>query len=345
MWFLGNIYAQHPDAALTPMVQKAVVWCRDHGILNQQDTVTAGKGPELIPAPLESAIIEIREMHGVFRRFSRIYPMSSKTLDIPKFLTGLDVGLVVELVAQTLTEKTWETIPLIAKKAGGFAQWSTEVGEDAIISLAADLSRDFGIAFAFREDFTGFTGDGVADFANMGITGIIDALNAGATYTLPAGGIDYDQFALTDFESMLGLIPNIAGIDLHWFCHKSVYYATMHPLKTAAGGNTIATLTDGDPLTAGGNFRFLGVEGTWTNVLPDAAGAAVGQEGGVILGDLNMGTAMGDRRGVTVQVSDQIKIIEDAVVMTANARFDQVTHSTGDATDAGVIVMSKLAAV
>jgi HK97 family phage major capsid protein len=343
MWFLAHVYSQHPDACQTPIVAKATSWCREHGILNQQDTVTSGKGPELIPAPLESAIIEIREMYGVMRRFARMYPMSSKTLDIPKFVSGLSVGLVAELAAQVLTEKTWTQVNLVAKKAGGFAQWSTEVGEDAIISLAADLSRDFGIAFALREDFTGFTGDGVADFANMGITGIIDTLHANATHTLGAGSTAVTDIALSDYEIMLGMITNTM-VDLRWFCSKSVYYASIHPLKTAAGGNTIATLSDGDPLTAGSDFRWLGVEGVWTNVLP-ASSAAAGTAGVVILGDLSQGVAFGDRRGVTVQVSNDIKIIEDAVVMTANSRFDIQTHTTGENADQRVIVQLSLAAV
>ena len=106
----------------------------------------------------------------------------------------------------------------------------------------------------------------------------------------------------------------------------------------------MATLCGGEPLVAGSDFRFLGTESTFTNVLPDVANEAINQEGGMILGDLRLGCAMGDRRGITVQVSEHIKIIEDAVVMTANSRYDQVTHDIGDATDAGVIVMLKLAA-
>jgi len=344
MWFLAHVWPQHDEGSQLPIVAKAINWCRDHGILNQQDTVTPTRGPELIPAPLESAIIEIREFYGVMRRFARVYPMSAKTLDIPKFVDGLTVGLVVELAAQALTEKAWMQINLVAKKAGGYAQWSTEIGEDAIISLAADLSRDFGIAFAEREDFTGFMGDGTTDFANMGITGITEALQDGSIYTAPAGILAFKDLVLGDFESMLGMIPNVA-VDPHWFMHKSVYYTAVHPLKTVAGGNTIATLTDGDSVSGGSDFRWLGIEGTFTNVLPQVSDEAANLKGGVILGDLGRGVAFGDRRGVTVRVDNSIRVIEDAVIMTGNSRFDIQTHETGDATTPGVIVQLQFPAV
>lgn len=328
-WILAHVFAYHPEACESPAVPAAVQWCKDHGIFSQQQIGDPGKGGNLVPTPLERTIWEVRQMYGVMARYARQYPMDSATLAIPRFATGLAVGLVAELAAQALTEKAWTQPTLTAKKAGGYAQWSTEVAEDAVIALAADLSRDFGIAHAFREDFTGFVGDGVSDFANMGITGLTGGLHANAAVTLGAGKITAGDIELGDFESLMGLISDVT-VTPRWYCTKATYYGAMHPIKTAAGGNTIGTLTDGDPMTSGGDFRFLGYEGNFTQVLPDVAANAVGP---VVFGDLSRCVAMGVRRGVTVRIDNSIKVIEDAVVMTCNERYDQLVVETGENAD------------
>ena len=41
----------------------------------------------------------------------------------------------------------------------------------------------------------------------------------------------------------------------------------------------------------------------------------------VLLGDLSVGTAFGDRRGVTIEVSDQRYFVEDSLAFKGTCRF------------------------
>jgi hypothetical protein len=53
---------------------------------------------------------------------------------------------------------------------------STELAEDAVISIADDLAQEMGYAFAVAEDAAGWTGDGTSTYG--GISGVKTKLAA-----------------------------------------------------------------------------------------------------------------------------------------------------------------------
>jgi hypothetical protein len=59
---------------------------------------------------------------------------------------------------------------------------STELAEDAVISIADDLAQEMGYAFAVAEDAAGWTGDGTSTYG--GIRGVKTKL--GGTSSVPA---------------------------------------------------------------------------------------------------------------------------------------------------------------
>jgi HK97 family phage major capsid protein len=69
-----------------------------------------------------------------------------------------------------------------------------------------------------------------------------------------------------------------------------------------------------------------------------------------VLGDLSKGVAFGDRRGVTVEVSDQVKFIEDALTFKATERYafnafdvGNVTATVADQVPGSLIVLQAAA--
>lgn len=105
----------------------------------------------------------------------------------------------------------------------------------------------------------------------------------------------------------------------------------MDNLKNAAGGNTSRELESGNGL------QFLGYPVVWTQVLPttlaDTASTTL-----AYFGDLNMAALFGDRRGMTMSVSDQRYWDEDQIAVKGTERFDINIHSAGTATAAGALI-------
>jgi HK97 family phage major capsid protein len=103
-------------------------------------------------------------------------------------------------------------------------------------------------------------------------------------------------------------------------------------LQLAAGGNTSQNLADG------GLPKYLGYPVVEVNALNGTLTAQVSTNL-LCLGDLRMATVFGDRRKMTLSTTDQRYWDEDQMAIKATERFDFNCHSTGNATEAGAVVV------
>ena len=338
-WYLAALGSSH--------YQK---WIRDHGITMERDGIKAqqqvgddSKGGYAVPAPLASTLIDLLETYGVIRRFARNVPMTSNTLDWPKNATRTAWTALSELEQMVAADKTFSQVNLVAKKFGTLTQISSEIQEDAVIDMAGHISQDIAIGLSKAEDESGFAGDGTATYNS--ITGIINALAAGATHQADTGKTTYASLDQSDFDAMIGLLKNIPGLNPRWYCSRPVWATAILPLMHTAQGNTLANLQGGVIMPNGSaDFMAFGYPGTWTNAgQPTGAGAA-DEEGGIIFGDLSAGVLFGTRRAVSVAVDSSFYFDYDALAVRGTERFDVQVHETGGATEPGVICMLKLAA-
>jgi HK97 family phage major capsid protein len=101
-------------------------------------------------------------------------------------------------------------------------------------------------------------------------------------------------------------------------------------LAATAGGNSITTL--------GGAVQrsYLGYPIEVCQKLPTSTGSLTGAM--LLFGNLQMAATLGERRGIQVKRSDEIKFVEDQIAIKATERVDINVHDTGDATNAGPIV-------
>jgi HK97 family phage major capsid protein len=323
----------------------AQVWCREHGIDTQyhrtlfespqaaHSTTAVEKGGYLVPDEMESSIIRLREIYGVFRRNARISPMGSDTKSVPVRSAGLTAYWGKENPASAMTESemTYKNAELVAKKLYAFSRFSTEISEDAIINFGDELAEEAALAIAYKEDQAAFLGDGTSTYG--GVVGLITALLAGSEVTALAGNTAFSTLDLVDFETMVGALPEFAGIQPRWFISKKGWAASMLRLIDAAGGNTAAML--------GGEKRapeFLGFPVEFTQVMNSTLTAQVSTEGLCHFGDLRMGTLLGDRRGIAMMISDQRYFELDQLAIRVTTRADIVVHGTGTASAAGPII-------
>lgn len=311
-------------------------WCDDHEVdWRPRGALTTGDntlGGALVPIEMEQAIIDLKEMYGVFRREARNVPMMSDTKWQPRRTSGVTAYFVGDNDQVTASAKAWDSVQLVAKKLAVLCKYSSEIAEDAVISIADDLTQEIAYAFAVKEDSCGFLGDGTSTYGGM--TGLINAIAAGSTVTAATGNTAFSTLDLTDFESMVGKLPTYAESNAKWYISKAGYAASMMRLVDAAGGNTIETLQ------GGANMRtFLGYPVVVSQTMNSTLTAQTSTSGLCYFGDLRQAAMFGNRRGMSILVSPHRYMEYDQIGILGTERFDIVIHEVGTASAAGSVIM------
>jgi len=314
-------------------------WCENHGVslaVEEKDNTTGGV---LVPTEMSTSIINLREEFGVVRRSMRVFPMASDNQNIPRRKTGVTAYAVGEGIAITESNPTFDVANVTAKKWGVLSLISSEIAEDAIISLADFVAEEMALAFADKEDDAMFNGDGTSTYHQVfGITQKIDdGTHTAGVIDAATGNDSFEDLDLADFEKAVGSLPEFPGINPRWYISRAGYYASMARLVYAAGGN------DRDDIEGGTGRQFLGIP----VVISQKLNSTLGTDASTIkclLGDLDMCASFGERRGFTFDSSTSYKFNTDQIAVKATTRFGMAVHSLGDNTDAGPMLGLKTAA-
>jgi HK97 family phage major capsid protein len=320
---------------------RAMSYCQNHGIIsdvrNALGTNSNTSGGFLVPDEFSQTVIDLREQYGVFRREAHIEPMSRDTKTVPRRLGGVTVGAIGENPSSAISESnpTWNSVQLVAKKCGGLSKMSTEIDEDAVISMADAVAGEWAYAFALFEDQCGFIGDGSQTY--LGIRGLGSLLTeagglAGAVLVTTATHNLFSEIDNTDLTAVMGKLPVYARMNAKWYCSSVAADMVFSRLQATAGGNTVQTLQGQTGMS------YLGYPIVISQVLP--AGPTTDYNGLPMLyfGDLRKSSTLGDRRDVRVFLSEHRYMDTDQIGVRATERFDIVNHDVGDTTNAGPIV-------
>lgn len=329
-WMLASFFDHQPS----------VRWLADHGVLNASfQTGDDQYGGAFVPVQLENTIIRLVESYGVFRQNSMYVPMASaryvkqvRTGGVTAYAMGETTGANEGSNTTTRTEPSYKPVELIARKWGTEMRMSNEFAEDSIVEMADQFAVESALAFANAEDDAAFNGDGTSTY--NGIVGLKNALAAGSILETAGGSLAFGDITLVEFGNAVGKLPDYQGINPKWYISKPGYYASMDKLKNAAGGNTK------EELSTGASASFLGYDVVWTRVLP----TALTDQASTILayfGDLSMGTLYGERKGMTMDLTDQRYWDEDQIAVKARKRMDVNIHSRGDASNPGAVIAIK----
>ena len=314
--------------------QRAASWCIDQGMdVRAASEGVYSKGGALVPDQFSNFIIDLREQYGLARQLLRVLPMGSDTLAMPRRTGGVTAYFVGEGAAFTDSDKGWDGVTLTAKKLGALCKLSTELAEDAVIDVAADLAREQAYAFSQKEDDCWLNGDGTSTYG--GIRGIRSKIIDG-NYT--QGAIDaasgHDTFAEIDADDLgllRGRLPVYAERGARWLISKFGKAQVFDALAVASGGNTIMTVGERPRPT------YLGDPIEVSQVMP-AAATAYNAAAMILYGDFSLASTMGDRRGFTVQVLRELYAANGQIGVLGFERFDIVNHDLGSTTVAGPVV-------
>jgi HK97 family phage major capsid protein len=313
-------------------------WCEKNGI-NFQGAGQVGNinedGGYLVPEEYESAIIVLREVYGVFRRYAQIVPMARDTKVEPRRTGGVTAYFGSEGGAMTDSKLAWDMVSLTARKLYALVYSSTELDEDATVSLGDQIAGEIAYAFAYKEDICGFNGDGT-NATYGGITGVRQRLldqwttSGGAGLILGAGNA-YSELTLLNFQQVQGALPIYAERNAKWFCSKVFWSTVLMKLALAAGGVPAAEIM------MGGTKKFLGDEVVISQVMPTAE---ANSQVPIAYGSLDMAAMLGNRRGVTIDESAHYRFANDQLAYRGTQRFDINVHSvvTPGTSEAGPIV-------
>ena len=236
---------------------RAIQWCERNGIPVEwsadpdRDEGLAMSGAQntaggyLVPTPLAQTIIDLRQRYGVFRANARVWPMTSDVENIPRRTGGVTAYFVGDNQEITASDKAWDQVSLTARKLGVLCKYSSEISEDAVLNIADDLAGEIALAFAYKEDLCGFSGDGTLTYG--GIKGLLNAIGAGSTNTCGAAGTQtlFGNITQASLEGAIGMLPEYPGIQPAWFFSKAGWAASIKRLVDAAAAPPRPTWSTG----------------------------------------------------------------------------------------------------
>jgi len=316
-------------------------WCKEHGVesraLGENSNSTGGA---LVPEEFAARVIRLVENYGTFAASSvEKVTMTRDTMIVPKRVTGTTAYFVGEGTAVTESEPTYSNVQLIAKKLAVGTRMSSEVVEDALISLADAVATEFATSLAYKIDLCGWVGDGTSAYG--GIQGAVNRVNDG-THTasvITAGSTrtGFETLTVTDFVNMIGKMPLYARSGAQWYISPAGFASSMARLRYAAGGNTVETVGGGV------NETFLGFPVNLVHVMDSTLGADPSKVK-VLFANLGLSSIYARRRDFSVRMYDQVYATTDQLLLQGTMRFDIVHHSLGDNTTAGPVIALKTAA-
>lgn len=246
-----------------------------------------------------------------------VRPVGTKTTKLP-IKTARPVANFILTEGGTIaddTNKAGTTVSLEVEVVAVLLNVSLQLLEDAEFDVVADVLDDFIEAVNFRCDFAAFQGNGTADAANGGVTGLF---NFG---TAAAAASTRTSIAATKYEDWLRCLTTVDAAVLtraaRWWMHPTLTAASLG-VKDDNGRPIFQTALEAPQ--AGGILNLFGFPVTMVGAAPsaNAANAKV-----AAFGDPRA-FAVGMRKAFTFEQSDQARWTTLERSFRGHCRFDAV---------------------
>lgn len=282
-------------------------------------------GGYLVPEELYNGIMRVAASAGIVARDAMKFPMSSDTLDVPRYtgadLTGEYVGEDSDGSESTVTfgdaklvAKTWMVIlrvgnTLIADAKVGVVDW--------LIALVAE-------GLAVRMDKEAFKG---GTFAGSPFVGLLASSDV-TVYTMPTGKDTFAEFDMDEAAEMIAQLPESLLGDAAFYFNRTVW-AKIRQKKDTAGayvvgsnGGVVATSVRKEGIQPAGTLWGFPVY--TTDQLPTNAQTAVSTKF-CVFGNLGRGLFVGEKGSIEVAQSDSASVGSNNV-FTKNQRALRFIH-------------------
>ena len=159
---------------------------------------------------------------------------------------------------------------------------------------------------------------------------VLDGNHAQAKVTAASGDNTFLTLTSTDLGNLLSAVRAAAIPNAAWFCSQTCFAQTFCRLAGGTGYLPMA-MTDGIMTP-----HYLGFPVILTQKLPLVSTTLSGK---VMLafGDMYLGGALGQRRGITLARSADRYLDQDQIAVLGTERFHAVVHDLGDNTNLGAL--------
>lgn len=304
-----------------------------YGVKTLTSTNDASAGV-LVPEEMESAIISLRDERGVARQLANVVSMGSESRKILKEVSGNSAYFITEGSEITDSDIAYRTLTLSAKLLAVRTKYRQTLEDDAIVSIADEITNWAAYKIAEKEDQCYLIGDGSSTYGGMlGVSKIWEyqtGVNGGTWATDAdkdnnagiqlATGTTWASITDDDISQLLGKVASYPGFNGVFVCSNQFYYEVMHRLAINAGGTTATEIINGVARPV-----FYGIPVVFSNVMPQSTATS---QVPLIYGDFSQGTYLGDRKGITIETDKNIGTQVNDVVITS--RFDVNVHDYGN---------------
>lgn len=329
LWFKSYLMRNHrPEVAQAArdkvIARRGIEW------FNTQNETTPTDGGYLVPPEFERAVIVYREQVGVARKLARVIPMSSDTWTGVKQSSGTTVYYPGEEGAITPSSAALSRYTLTAKKRAILSYVSSELRDDAMVSVMDLLASDMGHQFGLQEDKEFVKGDGTGTYG--GVQGVRPAVIAAtASVATASSATTWATLALADFLAAMSLLQDkYRGLQLSWLCSGPFKWQAMDRLALAQGGAVAVDVVSGQPRP-----MFLGYPVEISDRMPTTTATATVA---ALFGAFGNAVTLGNRSGIEVMLSEHYAFNTDQIAVRATTRYDINCHEEGDTSTAGAIV-------
>ncbi len=312
--------------------EKAKRWVKENmGERVMTEGVGTGGG-FAVPDELENGIINLRDAYGAARRLATVYPMGSATLDLPKRASGNTAYFKGEETAATASDLGLGQVQLAVKDLYALTLISKSLAEDAVFSIAALVADEHGQAFAEKEDACFILGDGTSTYGGMvGLKTLTEATAYAGRVTSTSGDDTFQEITSGDLSRMMASIRSYAKTGAVWLASPTADDLVFGRLAAAAGGNTIQTLNGGTGMS------YLGYRRETAEDCPSGAATDYTSLTMLYFGNFKKGVALGDRRGISMQVLNERYAEYGQIGVISSERFDLNIHDLGTTAVTGSI--------
>jgi len=298
------------------------------------DETGIGGGSVLVGGDLKDWLIQKLGIYGRFRANAMVFPIGQNSGQLPKVSADLTVYCPGEGGAITQSDMGFQQVTITARKWACLAAVTNELIEDSLVGIGQIVGMSATRSMAKQEDLVGFVGDGTSTYFGMtGIAGAlraVDAIIGNIAGLKVASGNAYSEITLADFDGVVALLPEEAENSAKWYMSKTFYYTVVWPLARTAGvANIFEILSDRK------SKYFMGFEVVFTSAMPTAE---ANSQICAILGYLQLGAYLGERRELTIEESKDVYFASDLLGVRATERLGITVHGVGDTSEAGPIV-------
>jgi HK97 family phage major capsid protein len=307
-------------------------WVKDNLGERVMNSAVGSEGGYTVPDELENAIINLRNEYGKVRQLARVYPMSTSSLQIPKRASGTTAYFLDEATATTASDASLDQVELVAKELSALTRISKTLAEDSVIDIAAMVADEQAYSFAVKEDECWINGDGTSTYGGMqGLVPLFEATAYGGRVTTTSGDDTFEEIISSDLSKLLSVCPSYAKMGAVWLSSPTADDLVFGRLAAAGGGNTIQNLNGSTGMS------YLGYGRETAEPCPSGAATDYTSKAMLFFGNFAQGTAMGERRGLTVQVLNERYAEYRQVGIISTERISIVNHDLGDTSTAGAI--------